>query len=250
MLVISHFADCREFEILNVELSGCVTLKSPRPNPCRGREGTLPRQASSRLPQLAASQLTGLTWGFSNAGPAHRQLPLSRDLQVKASRLAFRSACTYVRFQDRSARRTRSRPPVRSCKGAPRPLVLLHPLDLYRYVGYLLTQRDLLSGCRQLCWLRWTASSLQVPLYHFTPPESYRPRGIVHFLGGAFAGATPQLLYPGLICQLSKAGYAVISTPYAVTFRHLDCAQRVQQVCRCPASCIAQHAVQRNGVIP
>ncbi len=73
---------------------------------------------------------------------------------------------------------------------------------------------------------------LQGPLYHFSPPESFRPKGIVHFLGGAFAGATPQLLYPGLIRALSKAGYAVISTPYAVTFRHLDCAQRVQQVCR------------------
>ena len=103
----------------------------------------------------------------------------------------------------------------------------------------------------QICWLRWAASSLQVPLYHFTPPESYRPRGIVHFLGGAFAGATPQLLYPGLIRQLSKAGYAVISTPYAVTFRHLDCAQRVQEVCRCAAPCIAahfQHAVHKNAI--
>ncbi|KAK9861435.1 hypothetical protein WJX84_010662 [Apatococcus fuscideae] len=73
------------------------------------------------------------------------------------------------------------------------------------------------------------ANPVQVPFYHFSPPESIRPRGIVHFLGGAFAGATPQLLYPGLIRQLSKAGYAVISTPYAVTFRHLDCAQRVQE---------------------
>ncbi|KAK9843219.1 hypothetical protein WJX74_008833 [Apatococcus lobatus] len=91
------------------------------------------------------------------------------------------------------------------------------------------TTRPVLQRTPRILGTPEPSRPVPVPLYHFSPPESYRPRGIVHFLGGAFAGATPQLLYPGLIRQLSKAGYAVISTPYAVTFRHLDCAQRVQE---------------------
>ena len=53
----------------------------------------------------------------------------------------------------------------------------------------------------------------------------------MHFLGGAFAGASPQLIYPLLLQLLARAGYTVISTPYAVTFKHLVCAGAVQKVC-------------------
>ena len=62
------------------------------------------------------------------------------------------------------------------------------------------------------------------------PPQG-RPKGTVHFLGGAFAGASPQLIYPLLLQLLARAGYTVISTPYAVTFKHLVCAGAVQKVC-------------------
>ena len=55
------------------------------------------------------------------------------------------------------------------------------------------------------------------------------PRGIVHFLGGAFAGAAPQLLYPLLISLLAEAGFTVVATPYMVTFRHRGCAVAVHQ---------------------
>ena len=57
-----------------------------------------------------------------------------------------------------------------------------------------------------------------------------RPKGTVHFLGGAFAGASPQLIYPLLLQLLARAGYTVISTPYAVTFKHLAAASSVHQV--------------------
>ncbi|MEW5297033.1 MAG: hypothetical protein WDW36_000269 [Sanguina aurantia] len=56
-----------------------------------------------------------------------------------------------------------------------------------------------------------------------------KPKAIVHFLGGAFAGAAPQLLYGLLLECVAAAGYTVIATPYAVTFKHLDCAKRVHQ---------------------
>jgi hypothetical protein len=58
----------------------------------------------------------------------------------------------------------------------------------------------------------------------------------VHFLGGAFAGASPQLIYPLLLQMLAKAGYTVISTPYAVTFKHLNCARSVHDVRSLPDS--------------
>lgn len=54
----------------------------------------------------------------------------------------------------------------------------------------------------------------------------------MHFLGGAFAGASPQLIYPLLMQLLARAGYTVISTPYAVTFKHLAAASSVHQVRR------------------
>ena len=52
----------------------------------------------------------------------------------------------------------------------------------------------------------------------------------MHFLGGAFAGASPQLIYPLLLQLLARAGYTVISTPYAVTFKHVVCAGAVHKV--------------------
>ena len=76
----------------------------------------------------------------------------------------------------------------------------------------------------------------QVAGAHVSAPLG-RPRGIVHFIGGAFAGAAPQLLYPLLIELLTEAGYTVISTPFAVTFKHLECAQLVHQVCATVTAC-------------
>ena len=81
-------------------------------------------------------------------------------------------------------------------------------------------------------------SSFPHPAFHYiqvagnfvTAPISQRPKGVVHFLGGAFAGAAPQLAYQFLINWVANAGYTVVATPYAVTFRHLDCAARVHQV--------------------
>lgn len=74
------------------------------------------------------------------------------------------------------------------------------------------------------------ACSLQVAGNYVTAPVLRQPRGVVHFLGGAFAGAAPQLAYQALINWVAEAGYTVVATPYAVTFRHLDCATRVHQV--------------------
>lgn len=53
-----------------------------------------------------------------------------------------------------------------------------------------------------------------------TAPYIGRPKGVVHFIGGAFAGAAPNLFYDVLIDKVASSGYTVISTPYAVSFQH------------------------------
>jgi len=50
-------------------------------------------------------------------------------------------------------------------------------------------------------------------------PRAAQVKGVIHFLGGAFAGAAPQLLYNSFVELLADAGYTTIATPYAVTFR-------------------------------
>ncbi|GLC46383.1 hypothetical protein PLESTB_001769300 [Pleodorina starrii] len=57
----------------------------------------------------------------------------------------------------------------------------------------------------------------------------YRSKGVVHFLGGAFAGAAPQVAYGLLLDSIAAAGYTAIATPYAVTFRHDECARGVRR---------------------
>lgn len=46
------------------------------------------------------------------------------------------------------------------------------------------------------------------------------PIGIVHFLGGAFFAAAPQLTYSWLLEQLGREGYAIIATPFVNTLEH------------------------------
>lgn len=45
-----------------------------------------------------------------------------------------------------------------------------------------------------------------------------QPIAIIHFLGGAFVSAAPQLTYRWLLEQLAKQGYAIIATPFDSAF--------------------------------
>lgn len=56
-------------------------------------------------------------------------------------------------------------------------------------------------------------------------------KGICHFLGGAFACAAPQVVYPLMIDSLVASGYTVIATPFAITFKHRECAIKLHKVC-------------------
>jgi hypothetical protein len=59
------------------------------------------------------------------------------------------------------------------------------------------------------------------------PPQ---PQGIIHFLGGAFVAAAPQVTYRGLLEFLAVQGYVVVATPFVNTFDHTAIAQRVYRL--------------------
>lgn len=56
-----------------------------------------------------------------------------------------------------------------------------------------------------------------------------RPTAIVHFLGGAFVAAAPQLTYRSLLEHLAEQGYVVVATPFVNTLDHLAIARDVAQ---------------------
>lgn len=60
-----------------------------------------------------------------------------------------------------------------------------------------------------------------------TPP---RPKGVVHFLGGAFLAAAPQVSYSRLLENLAKGGYIVVATPFLnSSFDHRQIATEVYE---------------------
>jgi hypothetical protein len=54
-----------------------------------------------------------------------------------------------------------------------------------------------------------------------------RPKGIVHFLGGAFVATAPHVTYRWLLEQLSRQGYVAIATPFVNTLNHTAIARDV-----------------------
>ncbi|CAI9778198.1 unnamed protein product [Fraxinus pennsylvanica] len=59
-------------------------------------------------------------------------------------------------------------------------------------------------------------------------PSNSKLRSIVHFVGGIFVGAAPQLTYRLFLERLADRGILVIATPYAGGFDHFLIADEVQ----------------------
>ncbi|KAL9413866.1 hypothetical protein AB3S75_042370 [Citrus x aurantiifolia] len=59
-------------------------------------------------------------------------------------------------------------------------------------------------------------------------PRSSKPWSVVHFIGGIFVGAAPQLTYRLFLERLSEKGIMVIATPYASGFDYFYIADEVQ----------------------
>ncbi|AFZ45668.1 protein of unknown function DUF1350 [Halothece sp. PCC 7418] len=55
------------------------------------------------------------------------------------------------------------------------------------------------------------------------PPQ---PKGLIHFLGGAFVATVPQVTYSWLLESLAEEGYGVIATPFLNDLNHSAIAQR------------------------
>jgi len=53
------------------------------------------------------------------------------------------------------------------------------------------------------------------------------PRGLIHFLGGAFVGAAPHLTYRYLLDSLCDQGFIVVTTPYGLEFDYLKACRGV-----------------------
>ena len=60
------------------------------------------------------------------------------------------------------------------------------------------------------------------------PPEEFGPpKCSVHFVGGAFVGAAPQLGYSLFLESLAKRGALIIATPYPTSFDHTNTADNI-----------------------
>ncbi|MCO5556875.1 hypothetical protein L7F22_010429 [Adiantum nelumboides] len=61
----------------------------------------------------------------------------------------------------------------------------------------------------------------------FPPLPGRKPRALIHFIGGAFIGAVPEVTYSLLIELLRGQGFLIVATPYNVTFEHVLAAELV-----------------------
>ncbi|KAJ8759395.1 hypothetical protein K2173_006915 [Erythroxylum novogranatense] len=97
-------------------------------------------------------------------------------------------------------------------------------IQLYRQIERLLTDvvrqsQDALGGSKD-----WT----EVEGAWVLNPRSSKPKAVVHFIGGIFVGAAPQLTYRLFLERLAQNGILVIATPYASGFDHFYIADEVQ----------------------
>jgi hypothetical protein len=76
------------------------------------------------------------------------------------------------------------------------------------------------------------------------------PKGIVHFLGGAFVAAAPHLTYRWLLEQLAEQGYAAIATPFVNTLDHQAIAETVLQSFESALDSLRTQAILRRRYLP
>ena len=76
------------------------------------------------------------------------------------------------------------------------------------------------------------------------------PKGIVHFLGGAFVATAPQVTYRWLLEQLGRQGYAVIATPFVNTLDHTAIARDVLNRFETTLNRLQATAVLRKRYLP
>jgi hypothetical protein len=73
------------------------------------------------------------------------------------------------------------------------------------------------SSIDMLSWEEVAGNSVLLPS---------QPKGLIHFLGGAFVATAPQITYSWLLESLAEAGYGIIATPFLNDLNHNAIAQR------------------------
>ncbi|CAB4263859.1 unnamed protein product [Prunus armeniaca] len=138
--------------------------------------------------------------------------PQSRTFRLSNSHrhLRRRIYCNY----DDDATKKQSQPQ------APQPT----GIQLYSEIERLLTETVRQSQGRWAGSSDWT----QVEGAWVLKPKTSEPKAVVHFIGGIFVGAAPQLTYRMFLERLSERGILVIATPYASGFDHFFIADEVQ----------------------
>ncbi|XP_044479858.1 uncharacterized protein LOC123206715 [Mangifera indica] len=97
-------------------------------------------------------------------------------------------------------------------------------IQLYRDIERLLTETIQQSQDTWGASRDWT----KVEGAWVLKPRSSKPWSVVHFIGGIFVGAAPQLTYRWFLERLSEKGVLVIATPYPSGFDHFYIADEVQ----------------------
>lgn len=97
-------------------------------------------------------------------------------------------------------------------------------IQLYRDIERLLTETVKQS---QGDW-RTSSNWSEIEGAWVLRPRNSKPVSIVHFIGGIFVGAAPQLTYRLFLERLAEEGIMVIATPYASGFDHFLIADEVQ----------------------
>ncbi|KAK9103973.1 hypothetical protein Scep_020817 [Stephania cephalantha] len=97
-------------------------------------------------------------------------------------------------------------------------------VQLYREIERLITETAKQSQDGEAAASEWN----EIEGAWVLRPKNLRPKSVVHFVGGIFVGAAPQLTYRLFLERLSEMGIMVIATPYASGFDHFYIADEVQ----------------------
>ncbi|KAM0858647.1 hypothetical protein ACQ4PT_047704 [Festuca glaucescens] len=173
------------------------------------------RVASLRPP--SAVQLRGCGASSSSACPPFRGSG-SRVAATNGSRRR-RSVISCCSSEDREGARGAA-PPTPAPTAAPSD----GSIQLYSQIERVITEAAKQSSEGRGSTGDWT----EIEGAWVLRPKSSDPSFVVHFIGGIFVGAAPQVTYRFFLERLAEKGALVIATPYASGFDHFYIADDVQ----------------------
>merc|ERR1711904_700690 len=95
--------------------------------------------------------------------------------------------------------------------------------SLVRVDAFAGLERTITERARESGWIPEESGWEYVEGCWVLPPKPEEPKALVHFIGGAFVGASPQITYRYFLEQLASKGFFVVAT----TFEHLKIADDI-----------------------